>query len=394
VTCGRPPLRGRARSANALTLAPNGRVRGPVVPRSAPEPILALPCPSARGSAARLGSWASRPLGVRRQFGRIDVRVGAAARRAPRHTGVTRRGLRGSSLPGASPTRRHRPGGGRERSPGGSALSPRAGGGPRSMGSLPRPRDGLRPPVASAANPKVAFDPAISARFVREGRAAALVKRPGVVGVTRLRGVPDGRAFLVMEYVEGEDARGDPRRRPHAAPGPRRSGSSSRCAASSQPTLRGVVHRDLKRPTSSSPPRGRSRSADFGVARVDDHFRGRPPRSGSSWGHRLHGSRARRWASRPTDGPTSTRSAASFRVLSGTPPFRAAALLEVLPEADRGKGAARDEPPWSPAGHPRRVRGEGARQAARGPLPQRGGDAGGSGARPAPPRRAEKAAGR
>ena len=70
-----------------------------------------------------------------------------------------------------------------------------------SMGIVYRARrEGSDDPVAvKLLNPSIASDPAMSARFVREGRAAALVNDPGVVGVTDFGVLPDGQGFLVME---------------------------------------------------------------------------------------------------------------------------------------------------------------------------------------------------
>src|SRR4029079_17408572 len=41
-------------------------------------------------------------------------------------------------------------------------------------------------------------------RFMREGEAAARIQHPHVVDVSDV-GVHDGRPYLVMEYLEGED---------------------------------------------------------------------------------------------------------------------------------------------------------------------------------------------
>jgi len=43
------------------------------------------------------------------------------------------------------------------------------------------------------------------ARFFREAEAAALIPSPNVVGVVDVDRVPDGRPFIVSEYLEGED---------------------------------------------------------------------------------------------------------------------------------------------------------------------------------------------
>ncbi len=90
-----------------------------------------------------------------------------------------------------------------------------------SMGIVYRARrEGSSSPVAvKLLNPSIAYDKEMSARFVREGRAAALVNDPGVVGVTDFGTLPDGRSFLVMEWVEGPDPRGVAGRGEDPAPG-------------------------------------------------------------------------------------------------------------------------------------------------------------------------------
>ena len=46
-------------------------------------------------------------------------------------------------------------------------------------------------------------DPLSSRRFVREARAAARVQHPGIVGVSDFGTLPDGRPYLVMDFVQG-----------------------------------------------------------------------------------------------------------------------------------------------------------------------------------------------
>ncbi len=52
-------------------------------------------------------------------------------------------------------------------------------------------------------HPEMAAISEVAARFVAEGRAAARARHPGIVQVTDFGALPDGRAYLVMEHVEG-----------------------------------------------------------------------------------------------------------------------------------------------------------------------------------------------
>jgi serine/threonine protein kinase len=202
-----------------------------------------------------------------------------------------------------------------------------------SMGIVFRARrDGTGPPVAvKLLNPSIAFDPEMSARFVREGRAAALANHPGIVGVTDFGTLPDGQAFLVMELVEGktlEEALGEGGTLPPA--------EAVRVvlkilAALETAHVRGVVHRDLKPSNVFITPEGQVKIADFGAALVEDHLRGSGTEAGLILGTPAYMAPEQALA-RPTDERADIYSLGCilFRVLSGAPPFRAAGLLEVL----------------------------------------------------------------
>ena len=323
------------RRATALVLSPNDReYEAALVGEASPEPLLSLPLPIGHAVAARLGlvggldPWA--PGG---RLGRIDVRVRGertellvVLRDTPWGFAVElRRLVAPAAATGAVALES---GVGRL---GPYHLERETGRGSMGIVYLAR-RDGSGPPVAvKLLNPSIACDREISARFVREGRAAALVNDPGVVGVTDFGTLPDGQAFLVMEWVEGrtlEEALGEGGTLPPA--------EAVRvvlkiAAALEAAHVRGVVHRDLKPSNVFLTPDGQVKIADFGAALVEDPLRGAGTEAGLILGTPAYMAPEQALAL-PTDARADLYALGGilFRVLSGAPPFRAAALLEVL----------------------------------------------------------------
>ncbi len=113
-------------------------------------------------------------------------------------------------------------------------------------------------------------------RFFNEARAASAVKHPGIVEIYDF-GYLDGRAYLVMEYLDGESLlaqlRVDGSMTVERAVGIARKVASALTAAHDA----GVVHRDLKpdniylvrdAPDAAPEARGRVCLLDFGVAKL------------------------------------------------------------------------------------------------------------------------------
>jgi len=323
------------RVAAALTLAPNEReYEASLVLDASPEPLLSLPLPLGHAVAARLGLVGGLdPWAPGARLGRIDVRVGGRRaellvvlrdtpwgfavelRRLVAHEAATRAADLASGAGRIGPYH----------------LEREIGRG--SMGIVYRARRaGTGPPVAvKLLNPSIAYDPAMSARFVREGRAAALVNDPGVVGVSDFGSLPDGRSFLVMEWVDGctlAEALGEGGTLPPA--------EAVRLAlrilaALEAAHVRGVVHRDLKPSNVFVTEDGNVKIADFGAALVDDPLRGVRTDAGIILGTPAYMAPEQALAL-PTDARADLYAVGGilFRVLSGAPPFRSAALLEVI----------------------------------------------------------------
>jgi serine/threonine-protein kinase len=202
-----------------------------------------------------------------------------------------------------------------------------------SMGIVYRARrDSAKEPVAvKLLNPAIASDPAMSARFVREGRAAALVNDPGVVGVTDFGVLHDGRGFLVMELVEGRTLE-EFLEESGALPPEEAVRIVGRVAAAlAAAHVRGVVHRDLKPSNVFLSGEGQIKVVDFGAALVEDALRG-----GSVEASVILGTPAYMAPEQAQALPTDERAdiyslgCILFRMLSGEPPFPGGAILEVL----------------------------------------------------------------
>ena len=98
--------------------------------------------------------------------------------------------------------------------------------------------------------PELSHEPALVARFLREGRAAIKIRSEHVVRVLDVGTLPGGTPYMVMEYLEGtnfEDLLEQQGRSPHRAspsttcsrrarPSPKRTRSGSSIATSSPPT--------------------------------------------------------------------------------------------------------------------------------------------------------------
>jgi serine/threonine protein kinase len=202
-----------------------------------------------------------------------------------------------------------------------------------SMGIVYRAhREGATEPVAvKLLNPAIASDPAMSARFVREGRAAALVNDPGVVGVTDFGVLEDGRGFLVMELVEGPTLEELLEERGALTPEEAVRIAARVAAALAAAHVRGVVHRDLKPSNVFLTNDGQVKVADFGAALVEDTLRG-----GSVEASVILGTPAYMAPEQAQALPTDERAdiyslgCILFRMLSGEPPFPGGAILEVL----------------------------------------------------------------
>jgi tetratricopeptide (TPR) repeat protein/predicted Ser/Thr protein kinase len=111
----------------------------------------------------------------------------------------------------------------------------------------------------------IARDAAVRARFLREARLLATVEHPNVVRVYSF-GASEERAYLVMEYVEGENLSDRIRR------GPMDVAEAKEIVATVAEALEAawekrIVHRDIKPSNILFDRRGTLKVADFGLAK-------------------------------------------------------------------------------------------------------------------------------
>jgi serine/threonine protein kinase len=105
-------------------------------------------------------------------------------------------------------------------------------------------------------------------RFLREARAAGRLSHPGIVSIHDVGTSSDGRPYIVMELVEGQNL--DALRRSETPPTAKQviNWTIELADALDAAHHRGVVHRDIKPANILIGTDGRARIADFGIAHV------------------------------------------------------------------------------------------------------------------------------
>src|SRR6185503_20147330 len=141
-------------------------------------------------------------------------------------------------------------------------------------------------------------------RFFAEAKAVNLIRHENIVNVLDLATLPDGRPYIIMEYLDGAPLASIIEYAvQQRAPLPL--GGLARLAAEVLDALaaahaKGVVHRDLKPDNIFVTPAGHAKVLDFGIAKLQPELGGSATHTGSLLGtpHYMSPEQA---ASRPVD---------------------------------------------------------------------------------------------
>jgi predicted Zn finger-like uncharacterized protein len=137
------------------------------------------------------------------------------------------------------------------------------------MGVVYLARDSVLDRAVAIKVPHPSDSTEVRARFLREAKAAARFHHPSFCRILDI-GEADGRSFLVMDYIEGQQLRD--RIKPGEPWDPREAARVIRelALALAEAHRKGVIHRDLKPANVMISPEGQLILMDFGLARWQD----------------------------------------------------------------------------------------------------------------------------
>jgi serine/threonine-protein kinase len=109
----------------------------------------------------------------------------------------------------------------------------------------------------------------LRSRLFRDARAAAVLKHPNIVGIHDVF-EDGGRAYVVMEYVEGDSLSALLKTNPLPDPAMTLKVLRQMADALDYTHSRGVIHRDIKPANVMIDAAGNAKIMDFGIARISD----------------------------------------------------------------------------------------------------------------------------
>jgi serine/threonine protein kinase len=204
------------------------------------------------------------------------------------------------------------------------------------LGGMGRVYKGVHPQIGSRVAIKVlsrecADRKDLVDRFFAEARAVNLIRHESIVNVLDLAMLPDGRPYIVMEYLDGA-----PLADIIAKLGPMPLGGMARLAAEVLEALgaahaKSIVHRDLKPDNIYVTPAGRPKVLDFGIAKLLPELGGSYTQTGSLLGtpHYMAPEQA---LGKPVDHRTDIYSLGVilYECTTGQRPFHADSLFDLL----------------------------------------------------------------
>ena len=206
------------------------------------------------------------------------------------------------------------------------------------VGGMGRVYKGVNPAIGSRVAIKVLSNDCsqnkeLVDRFFSEAKAVNVIRHESIVNVLNLDRLPDGRPYIVMEFLDGM-----PLSKVIALRRQLPLGSFARVIGETLSALgaahdKGVIHRDLKPDNIYVTPHGRAKVLDFGIAKLTGDVAGvsAHTRDGSLMGtpHYMAPEQAQ---ARPVDPRTDVYSIGVilFEGTTGQPPFAAEALYDLL----------------------------------------------------------------
>jgi serine/threonine protein kinase len=207
------------------------------------------------------------------------------------------------------------------------------------VGGMGRVYKGVHPQIGSRVAIKVLSRECsdrkdLVERFFAEARAVNLIRHESIVNVLDLASLPDGRPYIIMEYLDGAPLAAAIE---HALQtGPLPLGSVVRLAVEALDALgaahgKGIVHRDLKPDNLFVTPSGRPKILDFGIAKLLPELGGSYTQTGSLLGtpHYMAPEQA---AGRPVDyrADLYAMGVILFECVTGQKPFHGDSLFDLL----------------------------------------------------------------